>query len=377
MPKSAPFSVRHPFADLVRGAAGRHNILMSSTSSYFAPLASLFALAAVTGCGIHSVDIPDDTNAIDPSAEVAAAPGAAANETTPVGVTDTAALALPASRVPVISIPGKPPALKCAAKSPFKSVAPVDGVPSDRLGSVTLSPDEREIFFTRSTATGSLYEIARATRASRSDAFAETTGAPTDANGFHRGLALSRDGLSLVATVRVPGVNFAGMTVKSVHRASSAASFGAWTDVGFSAVYPYSISQMAFTNTNDFLASVSMAGTWRVRSLSLLAPTLESGAAAQPAMDPATMAGGAVATSDGSYAYVGVSRADWPTTGILFGAGLAARETSGLYAMPTEMGAPLNDAAHGSEPQWLSSDECRLYYVELTSTARRLMVASK
>jgi hypothetical protein len=325
-----------------------------------ASLTSLVSLVALAGCaGVNNAEpIPDESQAgVDPT---------------------NLAVTQPPNGAVVVRGPLPPIRFRCSATAPFTHVAAVSGVPLDgNVSSATLSQDERELFYTRSVTTG--YEIVHMTRATAAVPFSDAAwGQVTDPNNFHRGIALSRDGLSFYAAVRVPiNVHFANTALRVAHRATATSDWGPLSDTGFNAAYPYSISQVAFTNANDFLASVGIGATWRVKKLSLLSPGLDPNIDTQAALDPSSMASGGVATADGSHAYFGVGLPNYPTTGILFGTGVAARDAAGTYPVPLAMGAPINTAGHGSEPQWLSNDECRLYYIEQSSSGRNLMVASK
>ncbi len=275
---------------------------------------------------------------------------------------------------------------RCSARAPFVHTSVVAGVPGDTLGGVTLLGNELEMWATLRTTDydSTYYQLVRMTRPSTSAPFALAAEPQiTSTHRYETGLTVSRDGLSLYATVEVPsGVLHvpAGMEIRVAHRDNTSQRFGTLEPTGISGVkYPWQFSQLATNAAGDgLLASASFAAAWRIKEIPFAAFALDTNPSTQTALDPNVMAQGAVATQDGHFAYVGVG--SW-SPGLLFSIGLAEKGAGATkYGAPEVLGAPANpDASHGGVPQWLSSDECRLYYIAQAEGggSRTLMVASK
>ena len=84
-------------------------------------------------------------------------------------------------------------------------------------------------------------------------------------------------------------------------------------------------------------------------------------------------------TSDGSHAYVG--QGGWTAAGaLLFSVAIAERAPGApAFGAPKPLGAPFNIGGNGGVPQWLSTDECSLYFVAQApgATYLQLNVARK
>ena len=276
----------------------------------------------------------------------------------------------------------------CDVTAGFTRVQAVGGVPVDgTLGAVTLSPDELELYATERTS-DSASTYYRLVRMTRSSALASFTPAPEVATAaglrFESALTLSRDGLSLYVTVEVPSHAMhlpPSMEMRVAHRAVLSGDFGAFTPTGLTASSPLQLSQISPDATSaGLLASATFAVQWRIKEIPFSAFTLSTDQSAQAALDPNVMAQGAVATRDGRYAYVGAGGTT-ASGATLFSLALAEKSpTAARYGTPVVLSGPVKpDANHGGIPQWLASNNCRLYYLAQSTSAAggTLQVATK
>ena len=110
---------------------------------------------------------------------------------------------------------------------------------------------------------------------------------------------------------------------------------------------------------------MSVAGVWRIQEIPLAAPVFDL-SGGHDVFDPSPVASGIVPTEGGQYAYVG--QQSWVGDGaLLFSVALAAKPGGApMYGVPAVIGAPVNTGGNGGVPQWLSSDECSLYYIAVS-----------
>ena len=262
----------------------------------------------------------------------------------------------------------------CDPAKPFSSVTPITELDDlDAQYKAALSADELEIWWGSTTQTdaGSLFRIYHATRPSIGSAFAnialEGNIAPGDVDP-----ALSDDGLTMVYS---KFGTIGSWDLFETTRSKTTDAFG----VGFQlqgpiqSTGPDTAAFFAFDGSLWFMSMRSGGNhVWRaVQSGGAFASPVFMASLASPANDD-----GIVLTHDGLWAYTASNRTDVTNTGD-YDMYLAKRSS------PTtdDFGVPANvteaNSAKYERPNWISWDNCRLYFESTRGASSDLYVATK
>jgi hypothetical protein len=267
---------------------------------------------------------------------------------------------------------------RCELATPFATVSDVGVV----VASATLRADELEMFSV--DATGALL---RATRANASAAFGapEVVDMPVPAKKM--AVHLAPDGLRLYLTAFVRTGNEPGdghPELFTSTRPSLAGAFAAPTALALKApVFNVLNTPNVTTDGASLFFTAAGGGSTGVFKIALPAGTLEDARALgnEVFVDPRPVfTRGNVLTADGLHMYTSVVEVNGGAGGPLDGTGtlaLSARSTTAAkFGTPVLLTSPAHVAGTNDLPQWLSPDQCRLYYVA-GDGASPLKVASR
>ncbi len=267
---------------------------------------------------------------------------------------------------------------RCDLATPFATVADVGSV----VASATLRSDELEMFSVN--AAGALL---RATRTSVGAAFGtpEVVDMPVPAKKM--AVHLAPDGLRLYLTAYVrtgsePGDGHPELFTTT--RASLAAAFAAPAALSLKApVFNVLNTPHVTADGASLFFTAAGGGSTGVFEIALPAGTMEDARALgnEVFVDPRPVfTRGNVLTRDGLHMYTSVVEVNGGAGGPKDGTGalaLSARASaSDKFGTPVLLTSPAHVAGTNDLPQWLSPDQCRLYYVA-GDGASPLKVASR
>ncbi len=267
---------------------------------------------------------------------------------------------------------------RCDLATPFATVSDVGAV----AASATLRSDELEMFSV--DAAGALL---RSTRAAVGAAFgtAEVVDMPVPAKKM--AVHLAPDGLRLYLTAFVRTGNEPGdghPELFTTARASLAAAFAAPTALSLQApVFNVLNTPHLAPDGASLYFTAAGGGSTGVFKIALPSGTLAEARALgnEVFVDPRpTFTRGNVVTRDGLHMYTSVVEVNGGAGGPLDGTGTLAFATrasaADKFGTPVLLSSPAHVAGTNDLPQWLSPDQCRLYYVA-GDGASPLKVASR
>lgn len=304
--------------------------------------AAVGACAFAPGCTLTVSPLPDDAGATPDGSVV-----------TPDGGSDAAADAADAT------------VARCDLATPFATVSDVGSV----VASATLRSDELEMFSV--DASGALL---RATRPTVGAAFGtpEVVDMPVPAKKV--AVHLAPDGLRLYLTAFVrtgsePGDGHPELFTTT--RASLTGAFAAPTALSLKAPVFNVLNTPHVTGDGATLFfTAAGGGSTGVFKIALPAGTMEDARALgnEVFVDPRPVfTRGNVLTGDGLHMYTSVVEVNGGAGGPKDGTGTLALATrssaSDKFGTPVLLTSPAHVAGTNDLPQWLSPDQCRLYYV--------------
>lgn len=318
-------------------------------------VAAVGAFAFAPGCTLTITPLPDDAGATPDG-----------GGTLPDGGNDAAA------DVADAAVP------RCDLATPFATVSDVGLV----AASATLRADELEMFSV--DATGALL---RATRANVGAAFGAPEAVDMPLPSKKMAVHLAPDGLRMYLTAYVrtgsePGDGHPELFTTT--RTSLAGAFAAPTALSLKApVFNVLNTPHVTTDGASLFFTAAGGGSTGVFKIALPAGTLEDARALgnEVFVDPRPVfTRGNVLTADGLHMYTSVVEVNGGAGGPKDGTGtlaLSARtSTTAKFGTPVLLTSPAHVAGTNDLPQWLSPDQCRLYYVA-GDGASPLKVASR
>lgn len=262
----------------------------------------------------------------------------------------------------------------CDPTKPFSSIQPITELDdSDSQYKATLTPDELEIWWgsTQATDAGNVQTIWHASRTSTSVAFTnktlEASIAPGDVDP-----AVSDDGLALYYSKFGTIGNW---DLFETTRGKRTDSFGGGFQLqgSIQSTTSDTASYVAFDQSLWFLSQRSgINHVWRA--------ALADGGFGAPAhmasLDSPTTENGVVPTHDGLWAYTSSTRTDIANAGD-YDMYLARRTSTSTDDFATPTNVTEANSAKYDRPNWISWDNCRLYFESLRSGNSDLFVATK